>query len=99
MLDIIAWGIVDGGSGVPNNFRGVVTVSRTGVGAYTLTLDDGILLDNGEMMLTVTPQTAIATIVQSGGGTDSAKFIKMFDAAGAPSDRDFYFELKRLNLL
>ncbi len=99
ILTTIAWGVVDGASGIADNSRGIATSARTSDGSYTLTMEEGFLLDNNEMMLTVIPTSSVRFTVQLGQGSDSVKIIQTYNALGVLADVDFYYKLEKLNLL
>lgn len=93
----IAWGLVTG-AGVLTNGRGC-TVSRTGVGVYEITLSAGLLVDDTEMMMTVTPIDPTNLHANANAGTPAVKNVVTFNTAGLATDADFCFKIEALKLI
>lgn len=99
MLTTIAWGIVDGATGVLLAGRNIA-VNRLGVGDYELVLPDDGGVDDLEMMITVQGRSFnFLRFFLAESTNDFTKRVQVFSTAGLPADGEFYFEIKRLNIL
>jgi len=100
--NIIAMGIVSvaGGAivGADTNVRGCA-VARTGVGVYTLTLNQPVNEMNFiDVAILVTPilSLGVATMAQISHTSDSVKTVTILTDAGAAADRSFSFAMMRI---
>lgn len=97
-FDAVAWGIIDGVTGVLSAGRGATT-SKVATGRYNITLPDDFQLDNSEMMITVTSCDAAARFVGFISGTDTVKRVEAFNQAGINADATICFKIDRLRIL
>jgi len=93
---VVACGNVDGDAAATafRGQRGCVSVARSAIGAYLLTLDTGINLQ--------TEAAVMATLQGLAGGRIAVNVVSTttftvstFDAAGAAADLDFWFSVAR----
>lgn len=99
MLSIIAWGFV-GSDGVMVNGRGAES-ARSSVGSYSLTLSDGLLIDDTEMMITITisGEESLLSPVVLLSANDQVKELQIVGAGDALIDSPFWFKIEKLNIL
>lgn len=93
LLTEIAWGIVNGGTGLLVNGRGAQASKGPGVDQYRIFLSENRTLDDNEMMLTLTPiSIGDGVMAAQEAGTDDTKKRSNFRGRGYPSRCRLYVQ-------
>ena len=91
---IHAAGTVNGADGARRSGSGYVP-ARTGVGVYTLTLDQPINAGECQIVTSRGSPIGVPYSISHSNTTDSLKTIVIVDGAGAPFDATFAFIITR----